>query len=185
MTRQTHLAPTSPWVTELMPLSPLNQEFALWRNLCEPWQSVELRPTLVVSPEHRSPASWLCPHWCPGPRGQWNSKDSLPTQWKVSVHTSPEPRPKWAAPGVDTAAPHCSSLHTTWAVARSRSISHKVPHVSPRRTSRRPTQGCSPPASRTSVCPGEDKLSVSIVLTGTAELRYTQDTQEAPTAATS
>ena len=82
---------------------------------------------LVASPERLSPASWPCPHWCPGPRGQWNSWDSLPAQRKASVHTSPEPWLKWAPLGVDTAVPHCSSRHTTWAVARSRSASDGAP----------------------------------------------------------
>ena len=82
-------------------------------------------------------------------------------QRKASVHTGPEPWPKWASWGVDTAMPHCSSRHTTWAVARSRSASQMVPQVSPRLTSRRPAQGCSPPASRASICPGRgDRCSV-------------------------
>lgn len=54
---------------------------------------------------------------------------------------------------MDTATPHCSSRHTTWAVARSRSASQTVPQVRPRLTSRRPAQECPPPASRASVCP--------------------------------
>ena len=108
---------------------------------------------LLASPEHLSPASWPCPHWCPGSRWQWNSRDSLPAQRKASAQTSPEPWPKWAPWGVDTAAPHCSSRHTTWAVARSRSASQTVPQVRPRLTSRRPAQECSPPTSRASMCP--------------------------------
>ena len=35
---------------------------------------------LPASPEHLSPASWSCPHRSPGPRGQWNSRDSLPAE---------------------------------------------------------------------------------------------------------
>lgn len=54
---------------------------------------------------------------------------------------------------MDTAEPHCSSRHTTWAVAWSKSASQTVPQVRPRLTSRRPAQGCSPSASRASVCP--------------------------------
>lgn len=118
-------------------------------------------PAPVASPEHLSPASWPCPHRCPGSRGQWNSRDSLPTQRKASAHTSPGPWPKWAPWGVDTAAPHCSSRHTTWAVARSRSASQTVPQVRPRLTSRRPAQECSPPTSRASVCSGEGDSSHS------------------------
>ena len=94
-----------------------------------------LSAPLLASPEHLSPASWPCPHWCPGSRWQWNSRDSLPAQRKASAQTSPEPWPKWAPWGVDTAAPHCSSRHTTWAVARSRSASQTVPQVRPRLTS--------------------------------------------------
>ena len=71
----------------------------------------------LLSPEHLSPASWPSPHWCPGPQGQWNSRHLLPAQRKASVHTSPEPWPKWALPVVDTTTPQGSSWHTTWVTA--------------------------------------------------------------------
>lgn len=131
------------------------------RGGCQGGAGPSLGAPLPASPEHLSPTSWSCPHRCPGPRGQWNSRDSLPAQRKASVHTSPEPWPKWAPWGVDTATPHCSSWHTTWAVARSRSASQTVPQVRPRLTSRRPAQECLPPASRASVCPGGGESSNS------------------------
>lgn len=98
----------------------------------------------LLPPEHRSPATRPRPHRRPGPRGHWYSRDSSPAQRKASVHMGPEPGPKRAPRGVDTAEPQCSSRHTTRAVAWSRSASQTEPQVRPRLTSRRPAQGCSP-----------------------------------------
>lgn len=93
-----------------------------------------------------TPASSLWPQLLvPRPRCWHCTTDaSSPLHTTSSSQMSPSPSPKKADPLAARAAPHCSSLQTTRALARVQPSSHTVPHLLPWKISTRPEQRDAP-----------------------------------------
>lgn len=103
-------------------------------------------------------SSWwpqLCsdqPKWA-----HWPRLCSTPEHWRLSKKMSPEPGPKWASPGPETACPHPSCRHTTSASLRSHRSSHTVPQAPWWRISTHPEHRLEPSTSRSSGQSSADK----------------------------
>lgn len=105
-----------------------------------------VRQQCVDWPEQMTPTSSPWPQLLV-PKGlwlHWKMDVSSPLHCTSSSQMSPCPSPKKADPLAARAAPHCSSLHATLALARPQLSSHTVPHLLSWKTSTRPEQPDAP-----------------------------------------
>lgn len=99
-----------------------------------------LRKRAKHLPEQMTPASSLCSQLCVNqPAWEHCAREaSAPEHCTSSRRMGPEPWPKRASPGAETAAPQPSCRHTTWASLSSHWSSHTVHHAPSKYTSMRP-----------------------------------------------
>lgn len=93
--------------------------------------AVQLKDNSVDWPEQMTPTSSPWPQLLV-PKGlwvHWKMDISSPLHCTSSSQMSPCPSPKKADALAARAAPHCSSLHATLALARPQLSSHTVPHL--------------------------------------------------------
>lgn len=116
----------------------------------------------IILPEHTTPASFSWVQLCDPQGSSWHSvrAASVPLHSAPFSHIGPRPFPKWAPLGADRAAPQPSSLHTTWALLRSQTSSHTVPHFWSWSTSTLPEHGHDPFTSLVALEPGMVKSTV-------------------------